>query len=237
MALMQDSPPSDKREALKWHNRRSIVQAAARLARERGISGFTVSDLAQAAGVSRRTIFNHFSGVEEAVQASFLDAVTELYGEFRRRFGDKRFPDLSAAFQHFVEVALQVDVVGTVCQAIYPFLQDGKNGAAADHCPVRPSTWPPSQPSERDGSGLELMAVRATSAAAREIVELLHERVEGATDPYVSCLLGEYLVTTITVCADHWFAATRGELTDSTRQLWRDLLQQGMNSLGKGFTV
>lgn len=47
--------------------RQAIIAAAQRLAVKRGYSGFTVEDLAEAVGVSRRTLFNHVSSKEEAV--------------------------------------------------------------------------------------------------------------------------------------------------------------------------
>ncbi|MDO5618131.1 TetR/AcrR family transcriptional regulator [Kocuria sp.] len=231
MDLTQGTPPSDKREALKWHNRRAIVVAAAQLARERGLQGFTVNDLAQAAGVSRRTVFNHFGGVEEAVQASFLDAIAGLYAQFRTSLGEQRFPDLPTAFRQFAQEASHLDVVGTVCQAIAPFLPEGQGKPRAQSVDYKPANIPGQATTD-----IELLAVRATDATAREIVSILQDRVDHA-DPFQAHLLGEYLITTITVCADRWFAATHGELTEETRALWQQLLRQGMDSLGKGIAT
>lgn len=259
MELTPSTPPSDKREALKWHNRRAIVQAAAELARENGVEGFTVNDLAEAAGVSRRTVFNHFSGVEDAVQASFLDAISGLYAEFHRSLGDERFPDLPAAFKRFAEAAADLDVIGTVCQATFPFRPeklavapaessgpsaaqttsrspgaDASSGVAEESresggCGVLPAKIP-----DQSAADLELLAIRATDSATRKIVGLLNERVDHV-DPFEAHLLGEYLTTTMTVCADRWFAATHGELNPQTRKLWVDMLKQAMSSLGRGF--
>jgi AcrR family transcriptional regulator len=47
--------------------RRRINVAAQELAIEHGYDGFTLDDLAAAVGVSRRTLFNHVAGKEEAV--------------------------------------------------------------------------------------------------------------------------------------------------------------------------
>lgn len=47
--------------------RQTIIAAAQRLAVDCGYSGFTFDDLAEAVGVSRRTLFNHVSSKEEAV--------------------------------------------------------------------------------------------------------------------------------------------------------------------------
>ncbi|WP_340539778.1 TetR/AcrR family transcriptional regulator [Nocardioides sp. GXZ039] len=46
---------------------RRINRCALRLADEHGLDGFTMEDLAEAAGVSRRTLFNYFPGKVDAV--------------------------------------------------------------------------------------------------------------------------------------------------------------------------
>lgn len=53
--------------AARGDRRPAIIAAAQRLAVSCGYSGFTFDDLAQAVGVSRRTLFNHVSSKEEAV--------------------------------------------------------------------------------------------------------------------------------------------------------------------------
>ncbi|PJJ57074.1 AcrR family transcriptional regulator [Mumia flava] len=44
-----------------------IIGCAQDLAEERGLDGFTMDDVAEAAGVSRRTLFNHVAGKYDAV--------------------------------------------------------------------------------------------------------------------------------------------------------------------------
>lgn len=44
-----------------------ISRCAQRLTEERGLDGFTMEDLAEDAGVSRRTLFNYFAGKVDAV--------------------------------------------------------------------------------------------------------------------------------------------------------------------------
>ena len=53
--------------ASRSDRRAAIIAAAQRLSVGCGYSGFTLDDLAQAVGVSRRTLFNHVSSKEEAV--------------------------------------------------------------------------------------------------------------------------------------------------------------------------
>ncbi|WP_436701941.1 TetR/AcrR family transcriptional regulator [Nocardioides sp. BYT-33-1] len=47
-----------------------ITRCAQDLAEERGLDGFTMDDLAERAGVSRRTLFNYVSGKHDAVLGS-----------------------------------------------------------------------------------------------------------------------------------------------------------------------
>jgi len=60
-------PLVDHRAQRKAARHLALADAALRLARERGLDGFTIDDVASAAGTSRRTFFNHFTSKEEAV--------------------------------------------------------------------------------------------------------------------------------------------------------------------------
>ena len=56
-----------KSASTRTDRRAAIIAAAQRLSVNCGYSGFTIDDLAEAVGVSRRTLFNHVSSKEEAV--------------------------------------------------------------------------------------------------------------------------------------------------------------------------
>lgn len=60
-----------------------IVDAAQRLADAHGLDGFTMERLAEAAGVSRRTLFNYFPGKVDAVLGPRLAPAEEVLAEFR----------------------------------------------------------------------------------------------------------------------------------------------------------
>ena len=70
--------PKDKREAIRLRNRRAIIAAAGELTAELGTEGVSVNGLAERAGVSRRTIFNHFPSAQDAAFEYLSELVTEL---------------------------------------------------------------------------------------------------------------------------------------------------------------
>lgn len=51
----------------RWETARRLTEHARRLALEHGVDGFTLDQLAERAGVSRRTIFNYFPSKDDAV--------------------------------------------------------------------------------------------------------------------------------------------------------------------------
>ncbi len=55
------------REAKKLATRADLTRVARRLTAHRGLHGFTIEELCEEVGVSRRTFFNYFNGKDEAV--------------------------------------------------------------------------------------------------------------------------------------------------------------------------
>lgn len=62
--------PSERRRA---HTRREITAYARRLTATSGLQGFTVEDLCEHVGISRRTFFNYFPGKDQAVVGHHSD--------------------------------------------------------------------------------------------------------------------------------------------------------------------
>lgn len=73
---------SNLRELKRSETSRRIRSCAQQLADARGLDGFTMDDLAEDAGVSRRTLFNYFPGKVDAV----LGEVVEIPQAAREQF-------------------------------------------------------------------------------------------------------------------------------------------------------
>ena len=77
----QQALPS-RRELNKAATRQAITDAALELLRTKGPGNFTVEDIADAAGISRRTFFNYFSSTDAALASivhGFLDTAIQQF--------------------------------------------------------------------------------------------------------------------------------------------------------------
>lgn len=82
MHFMEFSANRSLRDQRRRENADRISQCARLLTDERGIDGFTMDDLAEAAGVSRRTLFNYYPGKDAAVFGHHDDIPEDLIATF-----------------------------------------------------------------------------------------------------------------------------------------------------------
>ena len=82
-------PGTTLRERKKAATRRSLHQAALRLATARGLENVTVEDIADAVGVSRRTFSNYFANKEEAILHADRERTRRLLDLVRARPTDE----------------------------------------------------------------------------------------------------------------------------------------------------
>lgn len=103
MHFMTES--ANTREARREATAHRISVCAQVLAEERGLDGFTMNDLAEAAGVSRRTLFNYFEGKDAAVLGPRPDLDPALLEEFAAgRPTGNLVDDLSVVLERILEV-------------------------------------------------------------------------------------------------------------------------------------
>jgi TetR/AcrR family transcriptional regulator of autoinduction and epiphytic fitness len=77
--------PPKAREAIsarRWGSRQAIVEAAERLFLERGFGSVSMDELAEAAGVARRTLYNQFASKEEIFREMLLRVSRQLEAAF-----------------------------------------------------------------------------------------------------------------------------------------------------------
>ena len=77
--------------------RASLTRAARRLTAERGLAGFTVEELCETVGVSRRTFFNYFPSKEAALVGHAADQFDDAAIDAFMAGGDRRAGRLSAS--------------------------------------------------------------------------------------------------------------------------------------------
>lgn len=81
-AIQQAAPGASRlsKRALTAHR---ITTTAQQLVLEHGLDGFTMEQLAERVGVSRRTLFNYFPGKDDAVLGGPPSVDEDLLGTFR----------------------------------------------------------------------------------------------------------------------------------------------------------
>jgi AcrR family transcriptional regulator len=97
----------DRRAENRRETSLRINTCAQRLTDERGLDGFTMEDLAAAAGVSRRTLFNYFPGKLDAVLGPWPDLAETDIDRFRAGGPDR---DLLADLRSLLRPLLESDL-------------------------------------------------------------------------------------------------------------------------------
>lgn len=89
-----------RRELNKARTRRALVEAARELGSERGLEHVTAEDIADRAGVSRRTFFNYFGNLESVVAAGLAEPLAKIAGALHERpAGEQPVEAITAALR------------------------------------------------------------------------------------------------------------------------------------------
>ncbi|MEU9332461.1 TetR/AcrR family transcriptional regulator [Streptomyces sp. NPDC048290] len=96
-------PPTGGRSALK---RRAMVTSATELFLAKGYPGTSMDEIAAKAGVSKQTLYKHFSGKEQLFTGLILDSVHGI---------DSLFQDVIATFEKTADVAEDLRLLAHRC--------------------------------------------------------------------------------------------------------------------------
>src|ERR1700709_2202593 len=94
---MPGAPTEGLRERKKRVAREAIAASARRLFAERGFDAVTVAEVAAAAGVSEKTVFNYFATKEDLVFAGGQTRLAELQAAIAQRAGGSSVLDVFRA--------------------------------------------------------------------------------------------------------------------------------------------
>lgn len=203
----------DRRRQVKSANRRAILDAAAALAEERGLGHFTVKDLADRAGVSRRTIFNHFASVDDAVYArlsELLGVVVDDFVEIADATPPPAAPSTGAVFEQLADVIDRTALVRSLSHIARLV------GTSEDH----PATvlW--------SHEVLQSVTARLTAEVTRRNPQ---------SDPFTVALLASSLINALVVTFEQWERETGAADTPGSRLVWQRLLRTAVEHLRHGF--
>ncbi|RII97200.1 MULTISPECIES: TetR/AcrR family transcriptional regulator [Clavibacter] len=112
------------RERRRVETSARLTTLARRLTAERGLSGFTVEEVCEQAGVSRRTFFNYFASKEDALFGRSARVETQDVEDAFVAAGDPRDPALSSSLLgDFADLCLErwarLDTDGTSMQDMH----------------------------------------------------------------------------------------------------------------------
>jgi TetR/AcrR family transcriptional repressor of nem operon len=99
-------------------NRERVLEAAARLFREKGVDGIAVADLMKAAGLTHGGFYNHFESKEELAAAAFKTAFDAAVARVERQAAKAGVEGRDEVFAHYIERYLARstrDAPGTSC--------------------------------------------------------------------------------------------------------------------------
>src|SRR3954452_12637715 len=78
--MTQTAPPPDRRRVRHAATKQEIVAAAWRLARERGLGGWSLRDVAEAVGMRAPSLYVYFASKNAVFDAMFADGCAALLG-------------------------------------------------------------------------------------------------------------------------------------------------------------
>ncbi|MBT2530741.1 TetR family transcriptional regulator [Arthrobacter sp. ISL-48] len=202
------TPPS-RREKNKAATRQAITDAALALLRSKGAGNFTVEDIADSAGISRRTFFNYFGSTDAALASmtyGFLDSALQ---QFRRR--PSREPILESARAALLELADPMTVAPLA--ELFTLIQQNPQ--------------------------LSRSELEAWDHCTEQIITAARERFAAAPGAVIDELYLRALAGSVISCGkaamDVWFARGGADMSPASLSVLRQLLIDAIGHLGSGF--
>ena len=174
---------------------------------------FSVDDLAARAGVSRRTVFNHFPSLDDVIAAVGADA----FGTVRDALLAVGPPSPAGRGPDAARGALRDDLVGALRRAdlVAPMASLTRGlGLAGESCDA--DVVPPHQ---------AMLLLRSLSDVSEELAADLAQR-HPAVDAVDVELLVAQAMSSLVVLHRHWFARTGGASDPAAREVWAALLDR-----------
>jgi AcrR family transcriptional regulator len=205
-----ESATPSRRELNKAATRQAITDAALSLLRSRGPGNFTVEDIADAAGISRRTFFNYFGSTDAALASvthGFLDNAIQ---QFRLRPADE------------------------------PILQSAQAALMALADPMTVAPLAELFTLTQQSTLMSHSELQAWEHCTEQIISVARERGAGGADGvdelYVRALAGA-VISCGKAALEVWFTRRGADLSAGSLAELRQLLIDSMALLGSGFTA
>lgn len=209
MSTISSAP--DRRAGIKARHRKSIVEAATSIMEARLSSDFSVDELASAADVSRRTIFNHF--------ASMNDVIIEVCGNELGVVVEQlaSIPPAAAGIHRsmFDELAATVRETDLIGPMVYLTRLLGSDDPELSTRQLH-------------------MASRAFAEISGRLGSEMRHRHPDA-DPLDIHLLVSSMTNGLMVMYGHWISVAGTTDSNDSRELWGRLLERLVESLRNGF--
>lgn len=202
----------DRRSIIKVRHRQAILAAAVELIGQGDGARFSADELAARAGVSRRTIFNHFATLDDVMLAVCTDTLKVAAEQLRAVRGSSPVGDATreAMFADLAQALRQADLSEPITQV-----------------------WRALGGLSADGHRMQAFAQQALALTADELSAQLTARHPGA-DPLEVALLASLLTHGVGVIAGHWVGAARPGHPPS-RDEWDRLLGHLLDRVGTGY--
>jgi AcrR family transcriptional regulator len=204
----------DRRAELKARHRLAILDAADALIRERGKPRFSVDELAERANVARRTIFNHFSSLDDVILTTCTRVLSTVVDEFRETAAALPVGDGSRAslFNEITASLRAIDLPSVVSYLWGVLAEEGDAG--------------------RSANAVQQVFTRTSEQLAVEMAARSSE-----LDEFDVAILVSSLMNGIAVVSRYWMLETGATLDDTSRARWDELLDRLITNVSTGYSL